>query len=388
MSGAAVTSREPGTDFKGTPLVIVHSKCPSALIFEAMSHVAGAQTKKDVGQSEEEGSKDDAKNCAVKTTDKMEPSSSVRTRLSSVEWDVSVGTPHADEARVVGQKLATGTSRDSPVASGEEGAVAQAKYTMSTDEDAAEVPMLLPQQQLRLKLALKTGTAALQDSSWVEPQVVDDSHILLDLIEGAEHPPEEPAVTAVTAVTPVQQDVDVFVDVCLDVDRAENPCAKQPDKSPHTNQLPDVPAVPSLSSLAPLSSLPPTSPYHPPITPQTIISHKHILQPPQPPIIQRSVSYSAPQAADHSFVSSANPQSEKRPVENAQTPSTKTLANLNVESWDVSDVFAFLTELGQFSTLVVVVQFSFSSLVWDVSDVFAFVTALGKFSIMVVVVVV
>ena len=264
MSGAAVTSREPGTDFKGTPLVIVHSKCPSALIFEAMSHVAGAQTKKDVGQSEEEGSKDDAKNCAVKTTDKMEPSSSVRTRLSSVEWDVSVGTPHADEARVVGQKLATGTSRDSPVASGEEGAVAQAKYTMSTDEDAAEVPMLLPQQQLRLKLALKTGTAALQDSSWVEPQVVDDSHILLDLIEGAEHPPEEPAVTAVTAVTPVQQDVDVFVDVCLDVDRAENPCAKQPDKSPHTNQLPDVPAVPSLSSLAPLSSLPPTSPYHPP----------------------------------------------------------------------------------------------------------------------------
>ena len=54
----------------------------------------------------------------------------------------------------------------------------------------------------------------------------------------------------------------------------------------------------------------------------------------------------------------------------------------------MSDVFAFLTELGQFSTLVVVVQFSFSSLVWDVSDVFAFVTALGKFSIMVAVVVV
>jgi len=57
------------------------------------------------------------------------------------------------------------------------------------------------------------------------------------------------------------------------------------------------------------------------------------------------VSYSAPQAADHSLVPSANPQSEKRPVENAQT-----LANLNVESWDVSDVFAFLTALGKFSS--------------------------------------
>ena len=190
-----------------------------------------------------------------------------------MQWDDSVGTPHVDEAGVVEQKLPTGTSHDSPVASGEEGAVAQAKYTKSTvtstDEEATEVPVLLPQQQLRLKLALKTGTAApqQQDTSWVEPNVVHDTHILLDLIEGAEHPPEEPAVTAVTAVMAVQQDVDVFVDVCLDVDSAENPCAKQPDKSPKRNQKDDVPAVPSLSSLAPPSSLPPNPPNYPPITP-------------------------------------------------------------------------------------------------------------------------
>ena len=36
-----------------------------------------------------------------------------------------------------------------------------------------------------------------------------------------------------------------------------------------------------------------------------------------------------------------------RPVENAQT-----LTNLNVESWDVSDMFTFLTELGKFSSVV------------------------------------
>jgi hypothetical protein len=337
-----------------------------------MAHVAGAQTKKDVRQSEEEGSKDDAKNCVVKTTDKMEPSSSVspgfQPGLSPVQWDDSVGTPHVDEAGVVGQKLPTGTSHDSPVASGKEGPVAQAQYTKSTDEDAAEVPVLLPQQQLRLKLALKTGTAALQqqDTSWVEPHVVHDTHILLDLIEGAEHPPEEPEVTAVRALMAVQQDMGVFVDVCLDVDSVENPCAKQPDKSPKTNQKDDVPAVPSLSSLAPPSSLPPnpanyppitplSTPYHPPITPQTLISHKHILLSPpqasmQQSIIQRSVSYSAPQAVDHSLVPSANPQSEKRPVENAQA-----LANLNVESWDVLDVFAFLTALGKFSSVVAIV---------------------------------
>ena len=60
-----------------------------------------------------------------------------------------------------------------------------------------------------------------------------------------------------------------------------------------------------------------------------------------------SVSYSAPQAADHSLVPSSNPQSEMRPVENAQT-----LTNLNVESWDVSDMFTFLTEVGKFSSVV------------------------------------